>query len=31
MGIDYSKRGFMVDTILASIAQGWELANHFGE
>ncbi|KAE8540185.1 hypothetical protein D1P53_004123 [Cryptococcus gattii VGV] len=28
---DYAKRGFMVDTILASIAQGWELANHFNE
>lgn len=28
---DYAKRGFMVDTILASIAQGWELSNHFNE
>ncbi|OXG85189.1 ADP-ribose pyrophosphatase [Cryptococcus neoformans Gb118] len=28
---DYARRGFMVDTILASLAQGWELAHHFDE
>jgi hypothetical protein len=27
--IDYAKKGFAIDALVASVAQGWELAKNF--
>jgi len=27
--IDYAKKGFAIDALVASVAQGWELAKKF--